>query len=140
MKRKQRCTGKPAPPDRFDHPSQRRPVDSHREWAAVSLPVLKVSSSVRGRPGPFDPVYTLEEDGVLVGTWRHSDAPWLREWLHTRLPQLHAAWHVARAQLEIITRLVDQLPDAIAARKSTAATERAKAVSYHLILSRFEAV
>jgi hypothetical protein len=72
MKRKQRRSGKPAPPDRFDHPSQRRPVDSHREWAAVSLPVLKVSSSVRGRPGPFDPFYTLGRSSMWLFCERPS--------------------------------------------------------------------
>ncbi len=75
-----------------------RPVDTWRDSAAVPLPSLKVSSDLNltGRPRDGGIVYALEEDGVVIGTWRHSDAPWLHAWLVRRLRQLHGAWHVAR--------------------------------------------
>jgi hypothetical protein len=85
------------------HAKAKRPIDYWRAWAEVSLPVLKVSSSVRTRPGPYDRTYTLEENGIVVGTWKHSEVPWLRAWLHTRLPQLHGAWNVAQRNLASVS-------------------------------------
>jgi hypothetical protein len=106
----------------FDPDSKVRPVDNWRQWAAVPLPRLKVSSSVRppGR-GPYDPTYTLEEDGVVIGTWRKSDAPWLRGWLSKRLGQLNGAWHLAQENLKVHGVKVRAGENTALTRKSDAA-------------------
>ena len=73
-----------------------RPVDHWRAWAAKPLPSIDVSVD---HPGHAGRVYTLKEDGAVVGTWRHSVDPWLYDYLKMRLMQLHGAYHVAQEQL-----------------------------------------
>lgn len=104
----------------------KRPVDHWREWAGAPMPSFKVHSNTRpaGHKGPHETIWTLEEDGVVVGTWRDVDAPWLVGWMARRLGQLHGSWHVARTELGTVKRLVAQSSVATAHRRRSAAAAR----------------
>lgn len=112
---------------RMDPKWRVRPVDQWRKWAAVPFPDVSVRSSHRPGEPIESAVYTITEDGVLVGTWRHADAPWLYDWMRTRTAQLHGAWHVARGARPLLAG--QQRSGAKQAKANKAAARKARAAA-----------